>query len=69
MTERLQEADYAANRLGISKALVWRLCRQGLLPHVRLGRAVKFCPLALEAWIAAGGQALPGGWRKEGRPA
>lgn len=69
MNERLQEADFAANRLGVTKAQVWKLCRQGLLPHVRLGRKVMFSPSMLEDWIARGGKALPGGWRGEERPA
>ncbi len=67
MSERLRDADFPAERFGISKALVWRLCRQGVLPHVRLGRKVMFSPSMLEDWIAAGGQALPGGWRREER--
>lgn len=69
MSARLREADFAADRLGLTKPQVWKLCRQGIVPHVRLGRKIMFCPTTLEDWIAAGGQALPGGWRREERPA
>lgn len=69
MSERLQPVSHAADRLGVSRAIVWRLARQGVLPCVRVGRRVLIDPTALETWITAGGQALPGGWRREERPA
>lgn len=48
-----------------------RLAREGLFPPgvlVRLGRRVYFSRLAFEAWLAAGGRALPGGWRRAPKP-
>jgi excisionase family DNA binding protein len=61
----LISAEQVAQRLGRTKARVYEMCRENLLPHVKLGRAVAFDPAALEAWIGGGGAALPGGWRKE----
>lgn len=61
---RLLTAAQAAEILAVSPARVYELMRCGLIPHVRIGRQVRIDPAALEAWIAAGGQALPGGWRR-----
>ena len=44
---------------------VYSLAAEGVLPCVRVGRRVHFDLEAVERWIAAGGQALPGGWRRE----
>ena len=54
-----------SERLKISEARVRELGRLGLLPVVRLGRQVRIDPERLDAWIAEGRQALPGGWRRE----
>lgn len=61
---RLLTAAEAAEILAVTPARVYELVRQDVLPHVRLGRQVRIDPDRLEAWIAAGGQALPGGWRR-----
>ncbi len=61
----LVDVEYAARRLGRNRARVYELVREGLLPCVRMGRAVAFDPDALERWIADGGSALPGGWKRE----
>ena len=45
---------------------VYRLAREGIIPCVRLGRQLRFSPKKVEEFIENGGQALPGGWRKEG---
>jgi hypothetical protein len=42
---------------------VYRMARQGVLPHVRLGRLVYFRANALRSFVEEGGRALPGGWR------
>lgn len=54
-----------SQRLKISEARVRELGRLGLLPVVKLGRQIRVDPARLDAWIAAGGQSLPGGWRRE----
>lgn len=37
----------------VSRATVWRLCRDEGLPHVKLGRRVLFPRAQLEEWIQA----------------
>jgi putative molybdopterin biosynthesis protein len=41
------------------------LARRGLIPVVRLGRQVRVSKAQLDEYIAAGGRALPGGWKRE----
>ena len=55
----LRRAPEVAQRLGISKQRVYDLVRRGLLPVVRIGRHMRFDGAAIEAWIEAGGAALP----------
>lgn len=43
----------AAHLLGIGTTLAYELVGRGVLPHVRLGRAVRVPRAALETWIAA----------------
>lgn len=62
---KLQTAEWLEQNVGIPRERAYELARQGILPHVRLGRQVRFVPAQVEAWIADGGQALPGGWRQE----
>lgn len=61
----LLKAVDVAPTLNVTGARVLELARQGLLPCVRLGRQVRFDPNALADWIATGGKALPGGWRRD----
>jgi excisionase family DNA binding protein len=63
-TSQLLTAEELAEHLGVSKQRVYELARLGLLPCVRLGRAVRFATQAVEAWISSGGRPLPGGWRR-----
>jgi len=48
---------------------VYTLAREGILPDgvvvVRLGRSVRFNPDGLDRFLAAGGRAHAGGWRRE----
>jgi excisionase family DNA binding protein len=43
----------AAAALRISPRLLWSLTRDGTIPCVRLRRAVRYSPAALQAWLAA----------------
>lgn len=43
---------------------VYKLAAEGVLPCVRVGRRVYFDLSRIEEWVQAGGQALPGGWRR-----
>ncbi|MDP9203133.1 MAG: helix-turn-helix domain-containing protein [Gemmatimonadota bacterium] len=61
----LLSARDAAKLLGKTIQRTYELARVGVLPCVRLGRSVCFSEEILRAWIENGGQALPGGWRRE----
>lgn len=69
MLERqLLRIPEAARVLGLSEHRVYELVRQGILPLgvvVKLGRQIRINSERLREWIAGGGQALPGGWRRE----
>ena len=61
----LVTAHWVAGYLGVSKARIFELCREDLLPHTRLGRRLRFSPGQVIAWAEGGGKGYPGGWRKE----
>ena len=48
---RLLEVEDVANFLGMRTDWVYREVRAGRLPHIRLGRAVRFRRESIEAWI------------------
>lgn len=50
---RLLEAEDVANYLGVRPDRVYREVRAGRLPHIRLGRAVRFRRESIEAWVDA----------------
>lgn len=41
----------AARILAISERKLWELRMQGLIPHLRIGRAVRYDPEDLKSWI------------------
>jgi excisionase family DNA binding protein len=41
----------AAKALGISERSLWTLTRRGAIPHVKLGRSVRYSPRALQDWV------------------
>ena len=51
----LRSADWAAARLGVSRWQVYEMVKRGSLPHVKLGRLVRFDEDAIEAFIRDGG--------------
>jgi excisionase family DNA binding protein len=63
--EALMTAKQAAQLLRISRSRVYELAQADLLPVVRLGRTVRFSPAALQAFLAQGGRAWEGGWRRQ----
>ncbi len=68
MNAKLQFPEYACERLNLNRQALYRLIRENVLREpaiVRLGRKIMVNPEGLEAFIASGGAALPGGWRKE----
>jgi excisionase family DNA binding protein len=58
--QRLLTAGEAALLLGLKRWTVWKLCRDGVLPVVRIGRSVRIDEGALRQWIADGGTAKVG---------
>ncbi len=48
---RLLEAEEVAEYLGMRTDWVYREVRAGRLPHIRLGRAVRFRRESLDAWL------------------
>jgi excisionase family DNA binding protein len=48
-----------ASRLAMTRNHVWRLCREGHIPHTRInGRTIRFDADEIDAWIASGKQPL-----------
>jgi excisionase family DNA binding protein len=62
--KKLLNLQQLAEILGVTYARACELAREGVLPVVRLGRQVRVDPDALASFIADGGKALPGGWRR-----
>jgi excisionase family DNA binding protein len=65
--ENIAEAlttNEVAKILKVKLSRVQELVRQGVLPHFRLGRQIRIDRQQLQQFIARGGQALPGGWRR-----
>ena len=52
---RLLTASELADQIGISKFRLYELCREGAIPHIRLGRSVRFDPHTVLAWLHGGG--------------
>lgn len=45
--------DEAGRLLGIGRRKLWELTNRGAIPHVRVGRAVRYSPESLRRWVAA----------------
>lgn len=58
---RLLTADEVATATGIPKSRVYELAREGDMPVVRLGRAMRFSEQALLDWIDSGGTSTDDG--------
>ena len=60
--KNLITADDVASTLNLSRATIWRWCRDGMIPHRRLaGRTILFCPKEIDRWIMgnSAGPAVP----------
>ncbi len=60
---RLLTAKQVSELLLVAEQRVHDMGRKNLIPHLKLGRQVRFDPHQLEQWLASGGTPLPGGWR------
>lgn len=63
-TNRLLEAEDVADMLGMTTDWIYREVRAGRLPHIRLGRYVRFRRESIDAWLEAcerGGRVRQGG--------
>ena len=59
---RLLTAHDLADQLdSLSLHRIYELCREGLIPHVKVGRSVRFAVPAIASWIEAGGTSGPDG--------
>ena len=63
MAKLLRISEVAA-LLAVRRERVYELIRQGTLPAVRIGRQVRVAEGVLGDWVASGGRALPGRWRR-----
>jgi len=62
---RLLRIPEVARILDVNEDRVYTLAREGILPHIRLGRQIRVDRIALENFIESGGKALPGIWKRE----
>jgi excisionase family DNA binding protein len=51
MTPRLLTADEVAEMLRVDKSWVYSATRANRIPHIRLGRYVRYSDLAIEQWL------------------
>jgi len=52
-------AKEAAKSLGISERLLWEWTDKGIIPHIRLGKAVLYPVDSLRDWLRGQAQANP----------
>jgi excisionase family DNA binding protein len=52
VTDKLLDANEVAARLNVPVSWVRESVRSGAMPHIRLGRYVRFDWLAVEEWLA-----------------
>lgn len=49
--EKLLKAIEAADLLGLDTQGVYRYCREGVIPHIRIGAQIRIPQSALQKWI------------------
>jgi excisionase family DNA binding protein len=53
---RLATAEELSSQMkNVSRHRLYELCRRGEIPHVRIGRSIRFDPTAVRRWIENGG--------------
>ncbi len=63
--DKLLNVSQVAHWLMCSEQRVYELARQGIVPHIRLGRQIRFSRAQVSEFIDNGGKSYPGGWKKE----
>jgi excisionase family DNA binding protein len=51
MERRLLSVDEAAQLLGVSQSFVYKLAESKAIPHIRLGRALRFDMRQIDTWL------------------
>ena len=51
-------AEELAKLFKVTPHRVYDLVREDRIPHIRIGRQIRFSPEAIEQWAAAGGQPI-----------
>jgi len=59
----LVDAKTAASILSVSPRTLWTLTNCGAIPSKQIGRAVRYSPAELQAWVDAGCPTEPGAAR------
>ncbi len=67
LVEPLWNASQVAQRLGIHRNRLYLLVRTGRIPHLHVGRSLRFDPDAIRAWERSGGWVTPNLTRQEPR--
>jgi excisionase family DNA binding protein len=57
--KQLITANEIARMLNVTKARVYDLARQGIIPSIDMGRNIRFDTEQIESWIRNGGKSLP----------
>ena len=57
MDEEILDVEGAAQALGVSTRMIYKLARQGEIPAMRVGREWRFALQNLRAWVINGSQA------------
>lgn len=55
LSSRMLRVAAVAGMLDLPEKRIYELVRAGVLPHVRVGRSIRFNADTLSAWIEAGG--------------
>jgi excisionase family DNA binding protein len=52
---KLLDAKHIADLVGIPVSSIYDLARRNVIPHIRIGKAVRFQPEKITEWLASGG--------------
>ena len=57
-TKNLKNATQLAELLQVTKYRIYELVRQNMIPHVKIGRQIRFSEEKIQEWIDSGGSSL-----------